>query len=389
MTSHHLLGMLLAATFSVASATEPRVPEYEIHTVKRQAIATTVSIGGAVTALKTVQLAAQLPGRVASLSGREGDAFEAGSLLVQLDDSALLARYEAAVASRDAALASIRNAEAMMHREIYSPSSDPSQRAPGGMGMPAMMDQMFTAPLQSFGGNRNRQVERHSDYVAAQTRVAQAHTQYAQTEANIKEIEASLRDTQSVAPFAGVIQKVYVEVGDTIQPGTPLLDFSEYGRKKVEADLPIRLARTLSVGQEMAVKLDAESAPVLAPVTRIHPIADARQHTMKIELELPEDANATAGQYAELRVTDKRSSMPAQLTVPMSAVVSKGGLPLVFLVGDDGKARLRVLRLGGEAGSYSRVVLSGVKEGDRIVNRPPPGLTAGVQVVAAPAAAAE
>ncbi|MGB0768553.1 MAG: hypothetical protein ACPGYV_12700, partial [Phycisphaeraceae bacterium] len=57
-----------------------------------------------------------------------------------LPQAALLARREAAVASRDAAAADIRNARVQLDRELYSPRSNSSGSAPGGMGMPAMMD---------------------------------------------------------------------------------------------------------------------------------------------------------------------------------------------------------------------------------------------------------
>ena len=43
----------------------------------------------------------------------------------------------------------------------------------------------------------------------------------------IEEIDAKLRDAKSLAPFDGVITKKFIEVGDTVQPGQPLIDFSE------------------------------------------------------------------------------------------------------------------------------------------------------------------
>ena len=171
--------------------------------------------------------------------------------------AALLARLEAAAASRDSAAADIRNARVQLQRELYSPRSNSSGSAPGGMGMPAMMDQAFTNPMQSMMGMRNRGSERTSDLVGAETTLAQATTRYKSAEANIKEIQSMLRDTQGVAQFSGVIQKVHVEVGDTVQPGQPLLDFSESAALKVEADLPVRLSRTLQPGQLLDVALAA------------------------------------------------------------------------------------------------------------------------------------
>lgn len=53
------------------------------------------------------------------------------------------------------------------------------------------------------------------------------------------------------------------------------------------------------------------------------------------------------------------------LTVPESAIVRRGALTSVFVVGSDGVAHMRLITLG-EAGE----VLSGLEEGDRVVTEP-------------------
>ncbi len=371
----------LLATLGQAQSADQATSDLKIHQVQRASIAVTLSFAGTVSADKTLQLTAQLPGRIAMIAGQEGDRFEAGSVLVELDDAALLARLEAAVASRDAAAADIRNARVQFDRELYSPRSSSAGAAPGGMGMPAMMDQVFTSPMQNLMGMRDRGQERASDLISAETQLAQATTRLKTAEANIREIQSLLRDTQGVAPFTGVIQEVHVEVGDTVQPGQPLLDFSESGALVVEADLPVRLSRTLRPGQALDVSVNGEHT-LKAPVSRIHPVADPRQNTVRIELTLPPAADATPGEYVEIRVPDQAARLPAQLTIPRSAVVFKGGLPLVYAVDREGKARLRVVRLGNSPDGRTQVVLSGVNEGDLLIDAPPPGLRAGTQVMA-------
>ena len=371
----------LFATFGQAIAVDNASGGFKVHEVSREAIPLTVSFAGTVTADKTLQLTAQMPGRIAEIAGQEGDRFGAGTVLVELDDSGLLARLEAAVASRDSAAADIRNARVQLDRELYSPRSNSAGSAPGGMGMPAMMDQMFANPMQNMMGMRDRGTERTSDLVGAETQLAQATTRYKTAEANIREIQSMLRDTKGVAPFSGVIQKVHVEVGDTVQPGQPLIDFSESAALVVEADLPVRLSRTLTLGLPLDVAINGDQV-LQAPVSRIHPVADPRQNTVRIELSLPSDAGATPGQYVEIRIPDNAAQMPAQLTIPKSAIVTKGGLPLVYAIDREGKARLRVVRLGDAPDGAMQIVLSGVNVGDLLVDQPPPGLRAGTQIVA-------
>ena len=147
---------LLVTLGQTASAAGQAGIEYQIHEVNRESIPLTVSFAGTVSADKTLQLTAQMPGRITMIAGQEGDAFERGSVLVELDDSGLLARREAAIANRAAAVADMRNARVQLNREIYSPRSNSAGAAPGGMGMPAMMDQVFTNPMQNMMGMRSR-----------------------------------------------------------------------------------------------------------------------------------------------------------------------------------------------------------------------------------------
>jgi len=345
-----LVTAALIATIS-QTASAAQAGDYQLYEVGREQIALTLSFAGTVSADKTLQLTAQMPGRIADIAGKEGDAFEEDSILVELDDSGLLARLEAAIANRDAAVADMRNARVQLDREIFSPRSNSAGAAPGGMGMPAMMDQMFTNPMQNMMGMRSRGTELRSDLVGAETALAQATTRMKSAEANIREIQSLLRDTQGIAPFAGVIQKVHVEIGDTVQPG-----------------------------QVLEVALQGSNL-LQAPVSLVHPVADPRQNTVRVELTLPDDSGATPGQYVEIRVPDNTANLPAQLTIPKSAVVTKGGLPLVYAVGPDGQARLRVVRLGNAPDPQSRIVLSGVNEGDLLVDNPPPGLRSGTRII--------
>jgi hypothetical protein len=66
------------------------------------------------------------------------------------------------------------------------------------------------------------------------------------------------------------------------------------------------------------------------------------------------------------------------LAVPAKAVVRRGQLDAVFVV-QDGKARLRLVRLGGSTGDLI-AVRAGVTAGDTVVVDPPPQLVDGQPV---------
>ncbi|MDQ7017110.1 MAG: hypothetical protein Q9N68_12110, partial [Gammaproteobacteria bacterium] len=137
------------------------------------------------------------------------------------------------------------------------------------------------------------------------------------------------------------------------------------------------------IGMTLDVRLDdvANGRPVVqAVISRIFPVADSVRHTVPLELLLPEKTSAVAGMYAEVMIPEANSNAQGDLVIPRSAVVIKGGLPLVFVMDEKGQAMLRLLRLGATTDD-SVVVISGLQEGAAIVKQPLPGMKSGDTVV--------
>lgn len=146
----HAVALAVGVSTPVAMAYNP-VPTQtgEYFVVQQASGISNISVGGTVIPYKEVTFAAQLPGRVTELKGIEGDAFKKGSLLVMLDTVELMAKRRAAEAQMISADAQLRNAGVQFNRELWSPRAD---TPPGGMGMPNLFDQMFTKPMESWGG---------------------------------------------------------------------------------------------------------------------------------------------------------------------------------------------------------------------------------------------
>lgn len=374
------LTMAAALTTGAALAQPVAVPQPppaangNIYTVVPVGGGAATAVGGTVVPRQEVTLSAQLPGRVEFIAGSEGDRFDAGARLVQLSIQDLLAQRQAAQAQWVSADAAFRNANVQLGRELSSPQSTQPMT---GMGMPGMMDQMFTNPMSSLMGTRQPGVEKGAQVFAGTTQIEQARQALAQATAKIQEIDAKIRDAKSVAPFAGVITAKMVEVGDPVQPGQPLLTFADPGDLQVQVDVPARLAPALREGIQVPARLDVAQGAVPVTVSRVFPTADPVRHTVRVKFDLPRGIGATPGLYAEVMVPDPGAPGRSVLAVPRSAVVMRGGLTMVFAVPDSGRADLRFVRLGELVGTDMVRVLSGLKEGDRIVRQPPPGLASG------------
>ncbi len=359
----------LAAGAGVALAT---VDTGETFVVQQAKGAPTVSVGGTVIPYKEVTLAAQLPGRIKQLAGIEGDAFKKGDLLIALDDRELLANRQAIIAQLASADAQLRNAGVQYSREIWSPQA---RSAPGGMGLPNLFDQMFTRPMEDMVGERSRGAERGADLFASGTRIAQAQNSIYQLQAELQALEAKLRDARSIAPFDGVIVKKFIEVGDTVQPGQPLLKYADVEYQQVLVDVPARLRPGLQEGMMLQGELDVNHQRVPVRVAQIFPMADPQRHTVTVKFDLPQGVSEP-GMYAKVLIPDLGAPARSNPVIPTAAIRYNGTLPGVYVLDDNGNPQLRLIRIGEQVSGGFTTVLSGLRAGERVLANPGAGLSA-------------
>ena len=355
---------------AVAAALIPapvRSQEHQVAPVVVESIGSMATISGSVVPYKEVVLAAQIPGEVTFISGREGESFEQGQALVAVDDTSIRAKRRAAVASALAAEAALRDANVQYNREMWSPRTG----KPTGMGFPGMMDQFFKPFTGQYAGPNNPQVERSADLFSRARGLDEARSQLMASRAQIEEIDTKLRDAKLSAPFDGVITEKLVEVGTTVQPGQPLLKFAHVKYLRVQSEVPVRLVSGLSKGMVVPARLDVGAGvEVPARVAQIFPAADQSRHTVTVKFDLPSGVPGGPGMYAEVQLPDPAAQAQRLPTVPREAVFQKGSLPAVIAI-KDGRTSLRLVRVGGPVGSGRLSVLSGLEGVEQVVVAPP------------------
>lgn len=332
-----------------------------------------VPLGGIVKPLKEVILTAQMPGRVNYVAGLEGDKFTTDTLLASLDDAELRAKYQSAYAQWSNAWTELQNSGVMQTREYYSPQSSATM---GGMGVPGLFDRVFTRPMEGFLGQRDRSVERASDLIIAQNRVSQANMQMESARAEIQALTSKIRDARSVAPFDGVIIQKHVEPGDTVQPGQPLLEFANLELLQVEIDAPVRLVDGLNQDMTLQAQLDNSLQTLPVKVAQIYPMADSRQHTVKVKFDLPPGATMP-GRYIRILFPDLQAATQALPVVPSSAIRYKGSLPGVYVRNAEGRPEFRLVRIGEELENGLTSIVAGIRPQEQVMANPGPGISAG------------
>lgn len=326
-----------------------------------------VTLGGTIVPYKMVTLNAELPGSIENIAGKEGDRFGEGDVLVKIDDDTLRAKRQEVEAQMRIAEAALRNADVQLNKTIVSPNYQGDQMMGG---LPGMMS-MFTDPMRSSGfGDGDPDFERYSNIYSSQTQVESAQAAVIQADAQLKQLDAQIRNAKSIAPFSGIIMKKMVEIGDTVQPGQPLVQFADVDRLQLQVEVPARLVAGLKEGMVMPAKLDVGGVRLEVRVAQIYPSADMKRHSVTVKFDLPKGSPAAPGMYSEIMIPDLQAPVSSYPVVPTSSLLWRGTLPAVFILSETGEPELRVVRVGELVDSKHVTILSGLVVGEQLIEAP-------------------
>lgn len=352
------------------------VYSWQLMTVEAAEFGHKIKIGGTIIPFKEVTLSAQIAGRIQYIAGSEGDFFQKNNLLLSIDDDDLVAKRRAALAQLSNAESSLRNARVQYNRELISPRTESTGAMPG-MGMPSLFDNLFTRNVGNMMGYGNPSVERQADLYSSGAGVKKAESSVLEARSGLDELDARMRDARSIAPFDGKLVRKMVEEGDTVQPGTPLIKFAHTQFLRIQAEIPARLIFGLTKGSLVDVKIDINNTYTKAKVAQIYPVADQQKHTVTVKFDLPEGSPGGPGLYAEVSIYDTTAQKRPVPVIPKDAVIYRGSLPSVFVLDEENKAIMKLVRLGVDYDESRITVLSGVKAGDRIISAPPKSIRTG------------
>lgn len=325
-----------------AGASRPAV-SVAVAVVEETAVPVAIEATATVEPLRRVAPGTKILGRIATVPVREGQQVSHGAVLATLESGDL----RAAVAQAEAALAMARaqetNAAAMLRR------------------------------MTELHG-RGSATDKNLEDAQAGARVATAGV--TQAEAAVEAAEVMLGYATIRTPVAGWVVRRHVEAGDMASPGMPMFVVEDLSKVKVVVEVPESDVVDLEPGVPATIDVPVLAGARDGTVERIVPAGDPRSRTYQVHVVLPNpDGRLNSGMFARARF-DRGER--AAVVVPTGAVVRRGQLDGVFVVGDDGRARLRWIRLRPVAGDDGRVeVLSGLGVGERYVVQPPAALADG------------
>ena len=219
---------------------------------------------------------------------------------------------------------------------------------------------------------------------------AQAQANLASVDANIERLRQLGAFKRVTAPFAGVITRRNVDVGDLIDAGggsgRALFVLTQTDPLRIYVNVPQSYAQVVKSGQ--AVKI---SQPELAgrsfegKIARTAASIDAATRTMQVEIGLSNPDNALLpGAYVLVSLPVAAGST---LTMSTNALLLRSSGPQVAVVDQNRRVHLKPVKIGRNYGQTVEV-LEGVGPNDRLVQNPSDSLAENDQVEFAPDAPA-
>jgi len=256
--------------------------------VQQQTLQDRWEVVGRLVEVQRALVAAEVGGKVIAIDVDDGDAV--------IVDQTVLAEIDGVWAklNLEAAEAGVRSAEALVDR--------------------VQLDLTFLEELAESGSAKPKEVGDARAIVAAQ----EAKLQEAVAQRN-RAAEQVAR-LQVKAPFDGVVVAKLVEVGQWVNPGTPVAEIVSRGKIDAVIDVPEDLVNHVSIDQPMDVHVEPLNEDVQGVVRAIVPDGGNAARTFPVKISLDDqDGRLKAGMGVRVDVPTTRQI--EVLTVPRDAVL--------------------------------------------------------------------
>ncbi len=202
------------------------------------------------------------------------------------------------------------------------------------------------------------------DSATAAFNAAKARLEAAQ--ASIAQAKESLGYTVINAPYSGIVLERHVELGESVQPGKPLMTGFSLDKLRVVVNVPQRLIGPVRQYSQARVLPPNGGPGIAAEKLTFFPYADPQSNVFKIRVDLPKK---TQGLYPGMFVkTAFRVGEDQRLTVPRSALVQRGEVSAVYVV-KDRQVSLRQVRPSRVEGDPVEI-LAGLGAGEQVALDP-------------------
>ena len=282
----------------------------------------------------TVDVAAQLSGRIEKIFVSEGDRVQTGSLVAVIDTKQLLGEIVQAEGNLLAAQASLNQAGSELRRaEALAEHRALSQK---------LLEE-------------------------AQSRYQMAEAQVQSAQGSLDSVKARVNDGNVFVPRQGIVVKRYLTEGAYSQAGLPIVNIMDDSEYLAKWTVPEKAIAGLRLGTTVPIKVSSlGNLEFAATVINILPPVIQSQGQFTVVAKVP---NAGGKLSMGMAFTGQTVGVESAgvAAVPVNAVRTKEEAKLVYVLGDNHVVQQRRVTLGNNDGKWVEV-LEGLQPGEWIAN---------------------
>ncbi|MEX0944358.1 MAG: efflux RND transporter periplasmic adaptor subunit [Balneolaceae bacterium] len=280
-----------------------------------------IRLSGTVEALEDATISSESSGRILSIRDR-GDRVQKGDILAQLDDRVIKSQFDAAKTGYELAEDTFNRLEALYADSIISTQDFRSARA-----------------------------------------------QRDQAKAQLELAEKQLMDARIEAPFSGRIESRFVQNGELVNPGVPVVRLVNSERVRILSGIPEGYSGEISEGSQVEIYFRSLGLePIVSEITYAGNVIDPDTRTYTVEVEL-NNSNELIKPDMVVDLQIKKSTLENVIIVPRTAVLRNEQGMSVFRSRDVNGIKVAELvdvRTGSSSGALVQI-LNGLQDGDEIV----------------------
>jgi RND family efflux transporter MFP subunit len=320
-----LTSLILLAVFS-SNSLAGSLPD-SVFTVKTQDYPGWFTLEAKIEAVNESTLSAQTSGRIQSFAVDVNDYVSQGDIIIQLRDKQQRASVEQAQAGITQAKANAVDAK-------------------------SKFDQ--STPLFNLGSISK------SEFDSIKANSLSAGAAVIASKALLRQAQEQLSYTQIRAPYSGIVKSRLVQIGESVNPGTPLMVGLSLADLRAVAEIPQRLLPSITDNKN--VQVIHNNVVIKAKKVTLFPYANASSHSFKVRVAINAEGHQLfPGMWVKLNIP---IGSKKALRVPKSAVMQKGELSSVYVKTASG-FKLRQVRLGEFTDDHV-TVLAGLRYGEMI-----------------------
>ncbi len=349
-----LLAIIFAAPLLVGGCSEKTGPgktEVQRRTITGAETATagfrtfpeSIEAAGTVKAATIGVVSSKAMGTVTSVLVSEGQRVKKGQALLTIEDSDITQKVKAAESGVKEASFALEGAK--KHSELTEATYQRYAR-------------LFEANAISRQEFENMTLQRDT----AALNLAAMEESLKRAKAGAEEARVYRGYAKVVSPFAGIVSEKKIEKGSMAAPGAPLIVIEDDSAFVLETALDGRHAGLVKPGDGITAVINDNKYQ--AKVTEVIPSIDAATRTFLIKASIKGEG-LRSGLYAKVTVPGAEKKA---LVVPSGSIVTKGQLTGVYIVDEKNVASYTLVRTGG-AYADGIEVISGIKEGDRVISK--------------------